>query len=282
MKLYTESQQRELDEQGVVQINIRFRPKRLLTVLAVLLLHVLFLYLLLKIGVNINAGKLPSAPMVMLFDKLNLTKKGEPEAKKAEAKVKTAPNPKAISKPQEPTPPTPAEQVLEKPPVKYEDMPPPDMTAMLNAAREKRQQAREAAAAENAAQQGNRGKSPQELAEENVRRSMDRANNRNGDGGLFTILNKGVRTATFSFRGWEVRPGGGRQIYEVDAGLGGNVELAIIKKMMEVIRTRFKKTAPWESNRLGSVIMISMLPEDTEETERFLMKEMFESDHPRR
>lgn len=282
MKLYTESQQRELDEQGVVHISIRFRPKRLLSVLAVLLLHVLFLYLLLKIGVNINAGKPPSAPMVMLFDKLNLTKKGEPEAKKNVAKVKTAPNPKAITKPREPTPPAPTEQVVEKPPVKYEDMPPPDMTAMLNAAREKRQQAREAAAAENAAQQGNRGKSPQELAEENVRRSMDRANNRNGDGGLFTVLNKGVRTATFSFRGWEMRSGLGRQIYEVDAGLGGNVELAIVKKMMEIIRTRFKKTAPWESNRLGRVIMISMLPEDSEETERFLMKEMFESDHPRR
>ena len=52
--------------------------------------------------------------------------------------------------------------------------------------------------------------------------------------------------------------------------------------MMEIIRTRFKKTAPWESNRLGRVIMISMLRKIAEETERFLMKEMFESDHPRR
>ena len=50
--------------------------------LAVLFVARLFLYLLLKIGVNINAGKPLSAPMVTLFDKLNLTKKGEPEAKK--------------------------------------------------------------------------------------------------------------------------------------------------------------------------------------------------------
>ncbi len=281
MKLYTESQERALEEQGVVQIHIRFRPKRLLSILAVLLLHVLFLYLLLKIGADIKNGKPLSSPMVMIFDKVKQIKQGEPNAKKAEVKTKTPPNPKAISKPKD-SPVQPTEEVVEKPPVKYEDMPPPDMTAMLNAAREKRQQAREAAAAENAAAQGNRGRSTQEIAEENVRRSMDQANGKNGDGGLFTIINKGVRTATFSFRGWEVRVNSNRQVYEVDAGLGGNVELAIVKKMMEVIRSRFKKQAPWESNRLGRVVMISMAPEDSEETERFLMKEMFESNYPRR
>ncbi|WMW81054.1 hypothetical protein RF679_01935 [Undibacterium cyanobacteriorum] len=282
MKLYTESQQRELDEQGVVHINIRFRPKRLLAILIVLLLHLMFLYVLLKIGVNVKGGKPLSAPMVVLFDKHPQTKKGEPEARNTLPKAKATPNPKSTNKPQELTPPQPTVPVVEAPPVKYEDMPPPDMTAMLNAARERRQQAREAAAAENAAQQGNRGRSRQDVIEENVRRSMERANNKNGDGGLFTILNKGVRTATFSFRGWEMRGGLGRQIYEVDAGLGGNVELAVVKKMLEVIRTRFKKQAPWESTRLGRVVMISMLPEDSEETERFLMKEMFDSDHPRR
>lgn len=281
MKLYTESQERALEEQGVVQIHIRFRPKRLLSILAVLLLHVLFLYLLLKIGADIKNGKPLSSPMVMIFDKVKQIKQGEPNAKKAELKTKIPPNPKAISKPKD-TPVQPTEEVVEKPPVKYEDMPPPDMTAMLNAAREKRQQVREAAAAENAAAQGNRGRSTQEIAEENVRRSMDQANGKNGDGGLFTIINKGVRTATFSFRGWEVRVNSNRQVYEVDAGLGGNVELAIVKKMMEVIRSRFKKQAPWESNRLGRVVMISMAPEDSEETERFLMKEMFESNYPRR
>jgi type IV secretory pathway VirB10-like protein len=281
MKLYTESQERVLEEQGVVQIHIRFRPRRLVSILFVLLLHVLFLYLLLKIGADIKDGRPLSSPMVMIFDKLKQIKQGEPEAKKAEVKTKTPPNPKAIQKPKD-VPPQPVEEPAEKPPVKYEDMPPPDMSAMLNAARERRQAAREAAAAENQQAQGNRGRSSQEIAEENIRRAMDRANGKNGEGGLFTIINKGVRTATFSFRGWEVRVGSNRQVYEVDAGLGGNVELAIVKKMMEVIRTRFKKQAPWESNRLGRVIMISMAPEDSEETERFLMKEMFETDHPRR
>ena len=72
---------------------------------------------------------------------------------------------------------------------------------------------------------------------------MDRANNRNGDGGLFTVLNKGVSDLFFPWLGNAL---GSRsvKIHEVDAGLGGNVELAIGEEMMEIIRTRFKKTAP--------------------------------------
>jgi hypothetical protein len=273
MKFYPESQ----EEPGVIYISIRLRPKRLGAVALVLLLHGLFLYLLLSVSTNKKNSKPAGGPMVMIMEKLKQIKKGEPEPKKAAPKQS-----KAISRQTLPVMLADEPRDLPPPPPKIEE-PIPDMASMLNAARERRQKAEAVAASENqAAQQGNRGLSPQEVAEANVRRSLERANGKDGDGGLFTVTSKGVRVATFSFRGWDPRSRGARQVFEVDAGLGGNVELAIVKRMIEVIRLRFKTKAPWESQRLGRVVMISMAIEDTEEVERFLMKEVFESDHPKR
>ena len=70
------------------------------------------------------------------------------------------------------------------------------MTAMLNGSREATNK-RVKLAAENAAQQGKSWQESTGIGEENVRRSMDRANNRNGDGGLFTVLNRASEQRPF-------------------------------------------------------------------------------------
>ncbi|MBI3712520.1 MAG: hypothetical protein HY253_06110, partial [Burkholderiales bacterium] len=192
MKLYTESRERELEEQGVIQIHIRIRPKRLITIACVLLMHALLLYLMMKISADIKNGRPVSGPMVFVMEKLKLVKKGEPEPKKAAAKTSVSKPKKTITLAQNPNgivdrtqPPPPPEKI---------ETPPMDMAEMIKAAREKRQQAEAQAAAENqAAQQGNRGLSPQERAEANVRRSMQQASGQDGTSGVFQITSKSIR-----------------------------------------------------------------------------------------
>ncbi|MBI1835455.1 MAG: hypothetical protein HYR92_06875 [Burkholderiales bacterium] len=279
MKLYTESKERELEELGVIQIQIRIRPKRLITIACVLLMHALLLFLMMRISADIKNGRPVSSPMVFVMEKLKLVKKGEPEPKKAAAKaskskkiIALAQNPDGIVDRTQPPP----------PPEKIET-PPMDMAEMIKAARERRQQVETQAAAENqAAQQGNRGMSPQERAEANVRRSMQQANGQDGTSGVFQIISKSVRMGTFSFRGWKVNSNGWKQTIEVDAGLGGNIDLAMVRKMIEIIRTHYKGDFRWESQRLGRVVNLSARVEDSGELEKFMLEEFPEFATPKR
>lgn len=278
MKLYTESRERELEEPGV--ITIRIRPKRLITVLCVLLMHALLLYLMMKISADIKNGRSVSAPMVFVMEKLKLVKKGEPEPKKALAKANLKKPQKSIVLAQNP------EGIIDRtqpPPPEKIEAPVPDMADMLKAARERRQQAEAQAAVENqAAQQGNRGMSPQERAEANVRRSMQQASGQDGTSGVFQIISKSVRMGTFSFRGWKVNSNGWKQTIEVDAGLGGNIDLAMVRKMIDIIRTHYKGDFRWESQRLGRVVNLSARLEDSAELEKFMLEEFPEFATPKR
>jgi len=189
------------------------------------------------------------------------------------ARVLTSPNAKgpAVAREEE----TPQPPARPAPPLSE----PIDMADMIRAARERRQRAEEAAARENAdAAAAQRGPSAQDIAMDNIRRSAQQGK-RDGTGGVFQILHKGVRTATFAFRGWT--PGARNSIYqtfEVDAGLGGNVELAIVRRMIELIRTHYSGDFNWESHRLGRIVVKSARPEHTAELEAFLMREFFGED----
>lgn len=283
MKLYTNARERELEEQGVIFIQLRIRPRRLIAISLVLLMHAVFFYLLLKIRADIQNGKPVGGPMVFIMEKIKQVKKGEPLPKKTVAKsqpvkssaaqktITSPPNPNAIVDP----------NVVVEPPKKYDDV--PDMAAMLNAARERRQQAEASAAAENrAAEQGQRGLSPQQIAEANVRRSMQQASGQDGTSGVFQIVSKSVRVGTFTFRGWKVNTNGWKQTIEVDAGLGGNLDLAMVRKMIEIIRTHYKGDFRWESNRLGRVVNLSARVEDSAELEAFMLEEFPEFAKPKR
>ncbi|MCU6434226.1 hypothetical protein LPB67_10635 [Undibacterium sp. Jales W-56] len=279
MKFYIESNQQEVAEPGEVHLHIRFRPANGLAVLLALLIHALLLYFILthkplkKEGDSLQ----PESAIVLLLDKDTMSKMADIEKKKEPPKPKLHPavKPKSITRPQPPqeavaeTPPTPAPQP--------DAIQQPDMMSMLTAARERRRAAEEAAAQENeAARQGARGMSPQEVAEANVRRSMQQANNREGTSGVFQILSKSTRMATFSFRGWKPsRQNSFKKVIEVDAGLGGNIELAIIRRMIVLIREEYQGDFSWDSRRLGRVINLSARPQDTAELETFMMKEFF-------
>ena len=282
MKLYTEHPDDEPTRAGEVHLHIRFRPGNLLGILFALLIHALLLYFILHLHPPAKEGNADGAqnPIVLMLEQSDLLKIAKAEPKKAPSKPLPPARPsKPVSAPKvlprvadSPSPLPPAPPDVNAPPA-------PDMSTMLAAARERRRAADDSVAQENdAARQGSRGLSPQEVAEANVKRSMQQANGRQGTNGVFQILSKSTRTASFSFRGW--KPGvtnSWRQVIEVDAGLGGDVDLAIIRRMIELIRTHYTGDFSWESQRLGRVVNLSARPKDSAELETFMMKEFFDS-----
>jgi hypothetical protein len=100
-------------------------------------------------------------------------------------------------------------------------------------------------------------------------------------GGVFTVLRKGFRTGEFAFNGF--RNAGQRrwrEVIEVDAGPGGDIELAMVRRMIELIRTHYTGDFRWDSHRLGRVVVLSARPTDQPGLEEFLMKEFFASPAP--
>lgn len=148
-----------------------------------------------------------------------------------------------------------------------------DMMSMINAARERRR----AAAAASGAKEETPQPSLNEIAAENIRSDLARRSGRpTGTNGIFEILHKGPRMAEFSFLGWrEDAHHSWRQVIEVDAGPNGDVELAIVRRMIQLIRTHYQGNFNWDSRRLGRVVVLSARPEDNAELEAFLMREFF-------
>ena len=147
------------------------------------------------------------------------------------------------------------------------------MLAAINAQRERRRAA-EAAASARESPMG-----PPATAQDEVAATINR-NLRTTPGigvsGVFEILSKGTRRAEFAFNGW--RPESQRkwrEVIEVDAGPGGDVERAIVRRMIELIRTHYSGDFNWESHRLGRIVVLSARPQDNEGLEDFLVREFF-------
>ena len=99
-----------------------------------------------------------------------------------------------------------------------------------------------------------------------------------GTNGIFQLLSVDSRTAAFSFRGWTTDSGNSRREYvHVDIGASNDIETAIVRKMIELIRRYYKGNFNWESQRLDRVIVLSARAEDNEGLEEFLQQEFFGS-----
>ena len=179
----------------------------------------------------------------------------------------------------------PAENTLPKPVVPIEpapvekvesgsnNPPPVDLMNFVKQARERRLAAEKAAAQENAeAQARERGPSADEVRMANIRRNLQSE----GTNGIFRIISKDTTTGKFSFRGWTSDYNNGRlEIIEVDAGFNGDVEHAMVRRMIELIRKYYTGDFNWESQRLGRVIVLSARLEDNTGLEEFMMREFF-------
>jgi hypothetical protein len=155
---------------------------------------------------------------------------------------------------------------------------PLDFSAALEARRAQRQAQEAFYARQNGdARSREREMSTAEKAEAAFKRNAQTLGQaRDGTSGIFQIRSKGSRYAAFSFRGWTTdRTNAKSELIEVDAGLGGDVELAIVRRMIDLIRQHYQGNFNWESHRLGRVVTLSARKEDQAGLEAFLIKEFF-------
>jgi hypothetical protein len=151
-----------------------------------------------------------------------------------------------------------------------------DMLAMINARRAQRQQVEDAVARQEQARTAAMPGSSDPAATINRNLQGLSSSSNDGTGGVFHILSKGTRFGEFAFNGW--RPDTQRrwrEVIEVDAGPGGDIERAMVRRMIELIRGHYTGNFTWRSHRLGKSIVMSARPEDGPELEEFLMREFF-------
>ncbi|QJD99666.1 hypothetical protein HH212_06200 [Massilia forsythiae] len=105
----------------------------------------------------------------------------------------------------------------------------------------------------------------------------------NETGGVFSVTNKSFSSADLKFRGWN--PNFKRRwltAVTVERGSDPDIETAIVKKMIELIRKEKNGDFEWDSHRLNRVVTLSARPQDTQELTAFLFKEMFPEYRPPR
>jgi hypothetical protein len=175
-------------------------------------------------------------------------------------------------------------QPVKEPPPKEEAKAPPqevDMQAYIEARRKQR---------------GARDPVPSEATEEseasrgtrNALANIAAVNGRGGQdpndtGGVFSINNKTFSSADLKFRGWNQNfKRRWLTAVTVQRGSEPDIETAIVKKMIELIRKEKNGDFEWESHRLGKVVTMSARPQDEKELQAFLFKEMFPEYKPPR
>lgn len=165
------------------------------------------------------------------------------------------------------------------PPVQATMTPPPeqDMSEMIA----KRRAAREAqnpqpappAPVESDAERANR------IAKANIARANGAGQSSGADkddtGGVFQV-DKSYHSAEVKFRGWNTNfKRNWLQQIHVEQGAEQDIETAVAKEMIKIIRKEKQGDFQWESRRLGKVVTLSARKEDEKELMAFLLKEMF-------
>jgi hypothetical protein len=203
---------------------------------------------------------------------------------------KPAPQPRKVQpvpkkSPARPTPrhsPAPARQATPLPPAPAPSSnattavpaaPAEDFMTFANRNRQRREEAEQAAAQENAAARAAENPSANDIARANIA-FQDRRGR--GTNGVFQIISMGPRVAQYSFRGWTTdQRRSQNQLIEVDAGFGGNVQLAVVDNMIALIRRYYQGDFNFDSQRLGRVVTLSARVEDTKGLQNFLLNEFF-------
>lgn len=162
--------------------------------------------------------------------------------------------------PTAPTTPSPSKEVA----------PATDMMALVNANRERRL-ANEGYTSKDLSDNSQQQRS---MTEDEMRDARIKRNLMAGQNGVFQILGKNSRSATLSFRGWTNDTSNAkREIVAVEAGVDGDIDRAIVRKMIEIIRRYYSGDFNWESYRLGRIVVLSARREDNAGLEDFLLHE---------
>lgn len=110
----------------------------------------------------------------------------------------------------------------------------------------------------------------------NLQSLLPNGSDASGTNGVFQITHVGYGSAEFSFRGWNTDfRRNWNETVTVERGTSGDIRLAIVRKMIEIIRRYETRDFVWESRRLGRNVTLSARPEDSAGLEEFLLREFF-------
>jgi hypothetical protein len=95
-------------------------------------------------------------------------------------------------------------------------------------------------------------------------------------GGVFSMQRMAYDSAEFTFFGWNKDiQRNTLQLIEVRKGAEPDIRIAVVRRMIAIIREQEKEDFIWESKRLGHNVVLSARPRDTRGLEDFLMREFF-------
>ena len=96
-------------------------------------------------------------------------------------------------------------------------------------------------------------------------------------GGVFQVTRMSLDYGEFLFFGWNMDAGRQtQQLIEVRRGDASDIRLAMVRKMIEIIRRHEPVEFVWESDRLGRAVTLSSRLRDSAGLEDFMMQEFFE------
>ena len=258
---------------GELQLVIRVRPIDIAAVASVVL-HLLFFALAPHKPPAEPPGPQAQAPLNVVL--------APPQAEPAQPSV-AEPPPAPVARPRAPPmiartpaplpprfppPPLAPPVATAPPPLPVPQAPPAPQVDMMAAIEARRAQRR---AADAAAARGAPSASPDAAS-----RNLQTLSGREGVGGVFQVLRKSLRSGEFAFNGW--RPDSSRQwreVIEVEAKPGEDIELAMVRRMIDLIRSHYTGDFHWESHRLGRTVVLSARSEDQTGLEEFLTREFF-------
>lgn len=208
----------------------------------------------------------------------------KPAKLKPPAKPKTKPKPKKSSKP---VPVKKAEQspiqvpkAIEEKPAEVpkreaptEPLPGEDMQAYVQ--RQKLARLQKQGLSDQDAEEilaNNNPKSGGSSRDARIRKNLDL----DGKNGIFQIRYINLNHAEFSFKGWKNNVNTARlEVFKVESSQHQNIQIAIIRKMIEIIRRDYSGDFNWVSQRTRETITLSARPADTASLESYLMGEFF-------
>ncbi len=95
-------------------------------------------------------------------------------------------------------------------------------------------------------------------------------------GGTFQLRNLGYDSADFTFFGWNKDIKRRTfQVIEVRKGDAESINIAVVRKIIAIIREHEQGDFRWESKRLGRDMMLSARTTDNAKLEAFMMEEFF-------
>ena len=172
------------------------------------------------------------------------------------------------------TPPTPTAPAPVAPPVRV--APAEDFASFVEAQR--RARGEPAAVATAPAEDENARATRQAVANLATAKAQGLGQDPNRSGGIFSLQRKGMDYAEFMFHGWHADARRNMaQLVEVRKGDHSNIELAVVRKMIDIIRVHEQADFQWRSYRLNKSVTLSARQRDSAGLEKFLMDEFFYS-----